>query len=99
MGSGMSGLGMVVKALGIDPVLLMQKVSEFEGFVKALGNTIQAGVAEMNGKMAALDARLERMEAILAATVNKVDSAHSSVIPAGDCWAPAPESEIVVREN
>lgn len=69
---------MLMKALGFDPQEVLNKAKELEQVFMTFGNDVQA-------KVDGMDARMERIEAMIAALLNSRHEAQSTIVPAGEC--------------
>jgi len=53
-----SGISMVLKAMGLDPQLLLEKATQLESLAKAVGTELETRVANMDARLASIDASL-----------------------------------------
>jgi len=72
-----NGPQMMLKALGLDPQMLLQKAAELEALTRGIAG-------EIGGRVVAIDQRLTAIEASLLALHTKLDAAMSDVTPAGE---------------
>lgn len=73
-----NGIQMLMKALGFDPQEVIAKAQQLEHVFMTFGNEVQA-------KVEGMDARMSRIEAMLAQLLNGREQAHSAIVPAGEC--------------
>jgi hypothetical protein len=97
-----SGVAMMLKAMGIDPQMLINKGAELEAMGKVLAAELHAKVTLMEARLTAiestLDTRVTALETLLhqiniavAANINvvsRLESAQAGTVPAGDTYDP-----------
>lgn len=72
-----NGMAMLLKAMGLDPQVLAQKGAELEQAAKTLG-------AEIQSKIASVDARMTHIENMLAYLIHQNAQQQGRVTPAGE---------------
>jgi hypothetical protein len=68
-----SGIGMMLKAMGVDPQALLQKGAELEAMAKTLATELHSKVSHIEARISAIEGTLETRVASLESTLLKME--------------------------